>query len=147
MHHVGIIQNCGLPGIDLLLSFSVPGWGKGGWGAEIIAGWIWGLAGLLGGSKYLGCDNITSQIFFVNHGSQHSTFFGKTFLATPLELLALNQWFPGLIKITENKASTCWYYKFLLGSCWSKLTQLTELFPGRLSHKYFTGLHIISFMV
>ena len=77
MHHVGIIQNCGLPGIDLLLSFSVPGWGKGGWGAEIIAGWIWGLADLLGGSKYLGCDNITSQIFFVNHGSQHSTFFGK----------------------------------------------------------------------
>ena len=31
VHHVGIIQNCGLPGIDLLLSFSVPGrGGKGG---------------------------------------------------------------------------------------------------------------------
>ena len=42
--HVGIIWACSLPGMDLLLSFSVPG------GTEKIAGWIWGLAGLLGGS-------------------------------------------------------------------------------------------------
>ena len=44
VQHVGIIWACILSGIDLLLSFSVPG------GTEKTAGWIWGLAGLLGGS-------------------------------------------------------------------------------------------------
>ena len=47
----------------------------------------------------------------------------------------------------ENEPSTCQYYKFILGSCRPKLTELSELFPGRLSHKYFRELHIISLTV
>ena len=43
MQHSGIIWACSLPGIDLLLSFSVPG------ATEKNAGSIGGLAGLLGG--------------------------------------------------------------------------------------------------
>ena len=38
VQHVGIIWACTLPGMDLLLSFSVSG------GTEEIAGWIEGLA-------------------------------------------------------------------------------------------------------
>ena len=44
VQHVGITWACSLPGMDLLSSFSVPG------GTEKIAGWIWGMAGLLRGS-------------------------------------------------------------------------------------------------
>ena len=43
VQHVGIIWACSLPGMDLLLSFSVPG------GTEKVAGWIGGLTGSLGG--------------------------------------------------------------------------------------------------
>ena len=43
VQHVGIIWACSLPGMDLLLSFSVPG------ETEKIAGWIGGLTGSLGG--------------------------------------------------------------------------------------------------
>ena len=42
VQHVGIIWACSLPGMDLLLSFSVSG------GTEEIAGWIEGLADSLG---------------------------------------------------------------------------------------------------
>ena len=38
----------------------------------------------------------------------------KKFLATPLELQALNWWFFGLIKINKNETNTCRYK-----SCWS----------------------------
>ena len=31
------------------------------------------------------------------------------------------------IKIIDNEASTCQYHKYILGSCWS---ELTELFPS-----------------
>ena len=40
---------------------------------------------------------------------------------------------PGLVSIISI---------YILGSCWSELTEITELFPGKLSHKYFRGLHI-----
>ena len=43
-----IIRTCSLPGMDLLLSFSVPGGGEEG--GRKIAGWIRGLTGLLRGS-------------------------------------------------------------------------------------------------
>ena len=42
VQHVGIIWACSLPGMNLLLSFPVPG------GTEKIAGSIGGLAGSLG---------------------------------------------------------------------------------------------------
>ena len=45
VQYVGIIWACSLPGINLLWSFSVLG------GTEKIAGWIGGLAGLLGGGS------------------------------------------------------------------------------------------------
>ena len=43
MQHVGIIWVCSLPGMDLLLRFSVPGV------TEKISWWIGGLSGLLRG--------------------------------------------------------------------------------------------------
>ena len=54
VQHVWIIWACSLPGMDLLLSFSVPE------GTERIAGLIGGLAGLLGGDQYLGWHYIKS---------------------------------------------------------------------------------------
>ena len=45
--------------------------------------------------------SLKSHIFFMNHGSQHLTLFQKTFLASPLELLALNWWFSGPTKIIK----------------------------------------------
>ena len=44
-------------------------------------------------------------------------------------------------KTIENDASTFQYYKYILGSCWSELTELTELFPGRFAHNYLRGSH------
>ena len=143
LQHVGIIWACSLPGVDLL-SFSVPG------RTEKIAG-LWFARGVQSPSlNYAKCDHLTSlksQKFFCRPWYQTSNLLLIKFLANPLELLIPNRWFSGPKKVIENEASTCQYYKSNLGSCWSKLTKLTELFPGRLSHEYFRGLHIISCMI
>ena len=70
--------------------------------------------------------SLKSQIFFISHGSQHSTLSQKTFLASPLKLPALNWWSSGPIKKSLKWGQCLKVFNF--GRFWS---QLTELFRGR----------------
>ena len=131
MQHVGIIWGFCLPRADFL-SFSLPGVIKNCWIKS---------CGLIGGISTLAdtMPNLTiltsrkSQFFLSTMGANIQASYEK------MELLALSWWFSGPIKIIGNETSTCKYYKYILGSCWS---ELTKLFLGRLSPKYFRELHI-----